>query len=82
MSPFTTDAWILQGQNGIDSLTKVPNKHLPALGDYDVLVQLHAASLNHRDLAIAEVYIYIPIPCPRLNLIRNRASTPSPSLTT
>lgn len=48
-------AWILQGQNGVDSLNKVSNVKIPALGDHDVLVQLHAASLNHRDLAIAEV---------------------------
>ena len=48
-------AWILKGQNGVDSLKKVDNVKIPALGDHDVLVQLHAASLNHRDLAIAEV---------------------------
>lgn len=48
-------AWILQGQNGVDSLSKVDNVKIPALGDHDVLVQLHAASLNRRDLTIAEV---------------------------
>ena len=48
-------AWILKGQNGVDSLKKVDNVKIPALGDHDVLVQLHAASPNHRDLAIAEV---------------------------
>lgn len=48
-------AWILEGQNGVDSLNKVDNAKIPALGDHDVRVQLHAASLNHRDLAIAEV---------------------------
>ena len=48
-------AWILEGQNGVDSLHKVDNVKTSALGDHDVLVQLHAASLNHRDLAIAEV---------------------------
>lgn len=46
MTPSATDAWVLQGQNGIDSLTKVPNRPLPALGDHDVLVQLHAASFE------------------------------------
>ncbi|ODM17031.1 hypothetical protein SI65_07430 [Aspergillus cristatus] len=49
-----TNAWILDGQNGIESLKKIDNRELPALGDHDVLVQMHAASLNHRDVAIAE----------------------------
>ena len=48
--------WVLQGQNGVDSLNKVDNVKIPALGDHDVLVQLQAASLNHRDLAVAEVH--------------------------
>lgn len=50
-----TNAWILDGQNGIESLKKTDNRKLPALGDHDVLMQMHAASLNHRDIAIAEV---------------------------
>lgn len=49
-----TNAWILQGQNGVNSLEQTPQK-LPELRDHDVLVELHAASLNHRDVAIAEV---------------------------
>lgn len=56
LSPtMEASAWILQGQNGVDSLNKVHNVKIPALGDHDVLVQLQAASLNHRDLAVAEV---------------------------
>lgn len=51
---MNTNSWILQGQNGVDSLEQTPQK-LPELGDHDILVELHAASLNHRDVAIAEV---------------------------
>ncbi|PWY90599.1 alcohol dehydrogenase [Aspergillus sclerotioniger CBS 115572] len=50
----TSQAWILEGQNGLESLRSVPNQPIPSLGDYDVLVRIHAASLNHRDLAIAK----------------------------
>lgn len=53
--PTETEAWILQGQNGVDSLEKVDDHRLPVLGDHDVLIQLHAASLNYRDIAIAKV---------------------------
>lgn len=49
-----TNAWILQGQNGVASLEQFSQK-LPELGDHDILVQLLAVSLNHRDVAIAEV---------------------------
>lgn len=37
-----TSAWILDGQSGIESLKKIGNRELPALGDYDILVHLHA----------------------------------------
>ena len=35
-------AWILEGQNGVDSLNKVENVKTLVLGDHDILVQLHA----------------------------------------
>lgn len=54
ITTLDTNAWILQGQNGVDSLEQTSQK-LPELEDYDVLVELHAASLNHRDVAVAEV---------------------------
>ncbi|KAE8316028.1 alcohol dehydrogenase [Aspergillus transmontanensis] len=48
-----TPAWTLTGQKGISSLKFVENHPLPALGDHDVRIKIHAASLNYRDLAIA-----------------------------
>lgn len=50
-----TNSWILDGQNGIESLKRTDNRKLSTLGDHDVLVQMHAAALNHRDIAIAKV---------------------------
>ncbi|PLB49812.1 GroES-like protein [Aspergillus steynii IBT 23096] len=47
-------AWILSGQEGPKSLEFVENQELPPLGDHDVRVRIHAASLNHRDIAIAK----------------------------
>ncbi|RAL12802.1 zinc-dependent alcohol dehydrogenase family protein [Aspergillus homomorphus CBS 101889] len=47
-------AWILEDQKGLESLKLVDKKPVPSLGDHDVLVRIHAASLNHRDLAIAK----------------------------
>lgn len=49
-----TNAWILQGQNGVASLEQFFQR-LPELGEHDILVQLFAVSLNNRDVAIAEV---------------------------
>lgn len=49
-----TIAWVLQGQNGPNSFTRV-DRTLSELGEHDVLIKLNAASLNHRDVAIAEV---------------------------
>ena len=65
-----TNAWILQGQNGMSSLEQAP-QNLPKLGDHDILVELHAASLNHRDVAIAEV-CYQPEPEPQRSGKRNK----------
>jgi NADPH:quinone reductase and related Zn-dependent oxidoreductases len=49
-----TRAWILKEQKGIDSL-EVVERTISAVGDFDVLVKLHAASLNYRDIVIAKV---------------------------
>lgn len=49
--------WILNSQNGFEtSLEYQENVPIPSadqLGPTDVLVKLHAASLNHRELVIA-----------------------------
>lgn len=52
--PSHTRAWILKEQNGIDSLDTV-EQALPEVGDFEVLVKLHAASLNYRDIVLANV---------------------------
>jgi len=73
---------ITSGKNDFDGLEQQDAK-VDKIGDHDVLVKLHAASLNYRDLAIAKVS---PLP-PSLRYeerISNydgdiRASTPSPS---
>ncbi|PYH88253.1 alcohol dehydrogenase [Aspergillus ellipticus CBS 707.79] len=54
MTCETSPAWILEGQEGLQSLKLINNSAIPPLGDHDILVRIHAASLNHRDLAIAK----------------------------
>ncbi|KAI1097628.1 NAD(P)-binding protein [Jackrogersella minutella] len=52
MAPSTTKQWVITGTDkGFDGLelTEVP---VPAVGENEVLVKLHAASLNYRDLII------------------------------
>lgn len=53
--PTTTEAWVVQGKDaakGFDNLQLEKDRKIPDLGDSDVLVQIHAVSLNFRDLAI------------------------------
>ncbi|KAH7063466.1 hypothetical protein B0J12DRAFT_694373 [Macrophomina phaseolina] len=50
--PQTHKEWRVQGQNGNDSLIFNEKAKVPELGDKDVLVKFHAASLNFRDLII------------------------------
>jgi len=52
MAPSTTKAWTVQGQDGFDSLKFNEQAKVPEIGDKDVLVKVHAASLNYRDLII------------------------------
>lgn len=54
-SPGHTAAWVLNSQNGIDSLTLVEQLPLPRMKEDEVLVKIHAVSLNARDLMIAKV---------------------------
>lgn len=53
--PKYTSAWVLSSQDGISSLNYVEHLDLPALKEDEVLVQIYAASLNHRDLMITKV---------------------------
>lgn len=54
MAPSTQKAWTVEGRNGFDSLKWNENHPVPEVGEKDVLVKIHAASLNYRDLAIAK----------------------------
>ncbi|KAL3481100.1 alcohol dehydrogenase [Aspergillus californicus] len=64
MSVTATPAWILTGQSGTDSLELAESYELPRLGPDDVLVQIHAASLNYRELAIAKGTFNLPLTPP------------------
>ncbi|KAK5171943.1 uncharacterized protein LTR77_003580 [Saxophila tyrrhenica] len=46
--------WTLPEANGIDSLKLVQSAPIGPLGDNEVAVELHAASLNYRELVIAK----------------------------
>ncbi len=52
MAPSTTKQWNIQGQGSFDCLKFNDKAEIPKLGDHDVLVHFHAASLNYRDLII------------------------------
>ena len=53
--PKTTKQWLVQGKDGMDSLSFNEKAPIPELGDRDVLVHFHAASLNYRDVIIPKV---------------------------
>ncbi|KAL8830776.1 MAG: hypothetical protein Q9170_005581 [Blastenia crenularia] len=52
MAPSTTKQWTVVGKTGFDSLKFDEKAQIPQLGDHDVLVHFHYASLNYRDLII------------------------------
>jgi hypothetical protein len=55
MAPSTTKQWVIQGSaKGFDEL-KLTEGPVPQVGEHDVLVKMHAASLNFRDLIIPKV---------------------------
>lgn len=55
MAPKSSPAWVLPEQKGIDSLQLVLENPIPNVGEYDVLVKIHAVSLNYRDIVVAKV---------------------------
>ena len=63
MTPSTTKQWTVTGKNGFDGLTFNEKAEIPPLGDHDVLVNFHYASLNYRDLSIPKV-LFIPLSSP------------------
>ena len=55
--PSTQKKWIIKGQEkGLDEFELVEGP-IPAIDDYGVLVKLHAAALNHRELLIPTVSV-------------------------
>lgn len=63
-SSSTTGRWVLDpNQAGLSSLRYEPTAEdkVENLGPEDVLVEMHAASLNYRDIVIAKVRIYCTI---------------------
>lgn len=54
--PTTTKAWTVHGNNGFDSLVFNAQSPIPQLLESDVLVKLHAVSLNYRDISIPKVF--------------------------
>ncbi|KAF4501339.1 alcohol dehydrogenase [Fusarium agapanthi] len=70
--PMMARQWILNDQQGFETSleyeTKVPIPSQDELGPNDVLVKLHAASLNYRDLVIAASAQFGPITPPMVTL--------------
>ncbi|CAD6448710.1 aa8abae2-8209-40f0-a2b6-d5b51edec369 [Sclerotinia trifoliorum] len=52
--PTTTKLWRAKGTDGFHCLEYDGQAELPALGDNDVLVKFHGASLNYRDLVMVK----------------------------
>ncbi|OCK83675.1 alcohol dehydrogenase [Lepidopterella palustris CBS 459.81] len=61
MAPQTTRQWSIEGKDGFDSLKLTEKAPIPKLGDKDVLVKVHAVSLNYRDLIIAKGIYPFPV---------------------
>ncbi|KAM0421414.1 hypothetical protein ACHAPT_010768 [Fusarium lateritium] len=61
MTPQTQKQWVLHGANGFDSLEFQQNAPVPSAGDREVVVQIHAASLNFRDMMIAKGMYPFPV---------------------
>ncbi|KAI9739027.1 MAG: hypothetical protein M1834_007239 [Cirrosporium novae-zelandiae] len=61
MTDKTIAKWTLESQQGIESLVFDKAAKIPCLGELDVLVRIYAASLNYRDLVIADGSMPLPI---------------------
>jgi hypothetical protein len=56
--PIKYRQWTISKQGSIDDLV-LQTREMPQLGDDYVLVRIHAASLNYRDLAIIKVCVLL-----------------------
>ncbi|KAI5803024.1 hypothetical protein EDC01DRAFT_774696 [Geopyxis carbonaria] len=62
--PKETPAWIItKTEGGFDSI-KLESKKVPELGEFDVLVDMKAATLNYRDLIIPKGQYPFPVNTP------------------
>ena len=79
MAPSTTKQWTVEGKTGFDSLKFNEKAEIPTLGDHDVLVNFHYASLNFRDLIIPMVPSHLSTSTPTTSSHTfTRANTLSP----
>ena len=62
--PKTTSQYRIHEQKGFSSLQLEKDVEIPALGDYDCLVQIQAVSINYRDLVITKGKYPFPIALP------------------
>ncbi|KAF2708846.1 alcohol dehydrogenase [Pleomassaria siparia CBS 279.74] len=61
MAPTTAKQWTIEGKTGFDSLKLNEKAPVPQMGDKDVLVKIHAVSLNYRDLIIPKGKYPFPV---------------------
>lgn len=80
MSTARSSQWILNGQRGVSSLELQSIQTEGTLGDYGIQVQLHAASLNYRDIALAGVCWYTPSLLYRSSVFTRNHRLPSAGL--
>ena len=53
--PSAQKKWLITGvEKGVDDLQMIEGP-IPKVGDYGVLVKLHAAAINYRDIMIPSV---------------------------
>lgn len=64
MAPSTNKQWTVNGTEGFDALKFDESAAVPEVGDKDVLVKVHAASLNYRDLVIPKGKYPFPMNLP------------------
>ncbi|KAF8857604.1 NAD(P)-binding protein [Acephala macrosclerotiorum] len=59
--PTTTSQWILESFTGSSGLKLQQNVPLPAIGPYDVVLKVYAASINSRDNQITKAKPTLPV---------------------
>lgn len=56
MASKTMKQWVVRDKGSFDSL-KLEEVPIPEVGENDVLLKMHAVSLNYRDLMVATVNV-------------------------